>query len=665
MERRCHLQFTTVPDLWGARMRKPQPACRLLRTALLLACAGSLSIIADETGFTMLRTDFSQGVDGWENRVLANTSVGLAFVRVATALRHECRRRSNDAWDKTLLCEVQGDDAGGLEFSRANIEQQRETSTRAAISIKTADATAVPVEKETWFFVSPPAWSRDISQAYDGFLLLRIVHRVIPARARVPGPDVMLTARCGYHVWHKLSIDEGLAGRMHKLRLNEGGGWIDSRTNKPPSRQSLLGVFANLLDLKIRGGYFYGYEVTSLVTAEVVKGENAPFPCCDSEGGVSSCSTRPSPSLTDSQTRFPCEGERHESVRVRQVLPRFARRTGGATITVIGENFGVAGTHPIVRIAGRACMNTSIWEPPSHCRNNISDPHLGETGVDRGGECYPELCFNGIKNSETLEELVDCGGRCAPCEGGRGNLKPFGAPSQVSMLRCISPAFSSDELPAVPYHLDGHGESMDVPVVVDAMGRRSRMADRNDGAVQTSCISPESRGFQFGALDPVWRAHLVSNASSLQLLDIVFALESGKEQQGGAGSYEVGRFTGQLELESLSPSKRDRWRSSEAATGRGFVVKRDATGQVSWACVVSAMGDGGIANVSLESVAAAIPAADIVPPPPPPPGMCPTVAMLVSVVTWMQLWMWLEREERTCWPARGRVPMMVVLSLVA
>jgi hypothetical protein len=71
-------------------------------------------------------------------------------------------------------------------------------------------------------------------------------------------------------------------------------------------------------------------------------------------------------------------------------MPRFARRTAGATITVIGENFGIAGTHPIVRVGGHACTRTQFWVPPPHCHNNLTDTQLGETGMDRGGPCYPE-----------------------------------------------------------------------------------------------------------------------------------------------------------------------------------------------------------------------------------------------------------------------------------
>ncbi len=190
----------------------------------------------------------------------------MAYVPVATPLRHECRRTGASS----VECEVQGEDAGGRAFSDTNIQTQRVTSATAAITVRPADPTARPMERETWYFVSPPSWSRDISQAYDGFLLIRVLHRVIPARARVPGHDVLLTARCGHFLSQRLPVEEGLAGRTHKLQLNVEGGWVDSRTGKAPSREGLLGVLAHLRDIKIRGSFYYGFEVTSLLNVEVL-----------------------------------------------------------------------------------------------------------------------------------------------------------------------------------------------------------------------------------------------------------------------------------------------------------------------------------------------------------------------------------------------------------
>ena len=72
------------------------------------------------------------------------------------------------------------------------------------------------------------------------------------------------------------------------------------------------GALSHLRDLKIRGGYYYGYEVTNLVSVQVVKSlDDGLFPCCSASGIVSTCTLKPSPLLMDPHTRFPCEGERH------------------------------------------------------------------------------------------------------------------------------------------------------------------------------------------------------------------------------------------------------------------------------------------------------------------------------------------------------------------
>jgi hypothetical protein len=549
---------------------------------------------------------------------------------VSTPLRRECRRRSSNEWDTAVECEVQGEDAGGGAFSEQNIATQRLTSSDAAITIRPADPTAVPVEKETWYFVSPPSWSRDISQAYDGFLLVRIVHRVIPARARVPGHDVLLTARCGHYLSQRLPIDEGLAGRTHKLQLNVESGWIDSRTGRVPTRQSFLGVLAHLRDVKIRGGYYYGYEVTSLVTAEVLKGEDAPFACCSSRGQVTSCHHPPSDVLTESGTRFPCEGEEHEVVRVHRVEPRFSRRTGGDKITVTGENFGLLGTQPIVRIGGRPCKRTAFWEPPQHCTNNRTDANLGETGVDRGGYCFAHECFNGLQDG--LELQVDCAGRCLPCKRRAG--KTAGHPPQKSVLVCETPAFGAADLPAVEFHMDGAGEGMDLSVSVEAAGAWMPLdaQHRADPSTQISCISPEARGFQVGGLGAAWGARVLGNGSQAEVVDVSFALPTaagGLGQQGqvggGGASYAVGSVRGRMQLASSMAPNSSFWSGGLAGAHdvtRGFVLKRDGAGRVLWVCELG--GGGRAPNVTLHSVAPALPLPGLEAPATttPPPGTC-------------------------------------------
>lgn len=55
---------------------------------------------------------------------------------------------------------------------------------------------------------------------------------------------------------------------------------------------------------------------------------------------------------------------------------------------------------------------------PAHCVNSRQESHLGEVGVDCGGECgpceYADQCYNGTLDAD--EEAIDCGGTsCEPC----------------------------------------------------------------------------------------------------------------------------------------------------------------------------------------------------------------------------------------------------------
>ena len=68
---------------------------------------------------TQARTHTHTRTHRWSNQLLANTSAGIvAYVPVATPLRHECRRTGASS----VECEVQGEDAGGRAFSDTNIQ---------------------------------------------------------------------------------------------------------------------------------------------------------------------------------------------------------------------------------------------------------------------------------------------------------------------------------------------------------------------------------------------------------------------------------------------------------------------------------------------------------------------------------------------------------------
>ena len=123
------------------------------------------------------------------------------------------------------------------------------------------------------------------------------------------------------------------------------------------------------------------------------------------------------------------------------VAQRAAGRGGGARLTVVGRNFGALGTRPVARLGGRSCAATRHWAPPAHCSNGALDAARGESGVDRGGPCYPEACFNNATDAETFEERADCGGFCAPCADPQ-----LPGPPQQGMVVCESPPLSDTDL---------------------------------------------------------------------------------------------------------------------------------------------------------------------------------------------------------------------------
>eukprot|EP00281_Chroomonas_sp_CCMP1168_P025887 CAMPEP_0206226290 /NCGR_PEP_ID=MMETSP0047_2-20121206/8013_1 /ASSEMBLY_ACC=CAM_ASM_000192 /TAXON_ID=195065 /ORGANISM="Chroomonas mesostigmatica_cf, Strain CCMP1168" /LENGTH=1015 /DNA_ID=CAMNT_0053649369 /DNA_START=156 /DNA_END=3199 /DNA_ORIENTATION=- len=310
---------------------------------------------------------------------------------------------------------------------------------------------------EAWFFMAPSdRFMGDLSAAYNGRLSFTLTHAETPANAQeVKAPDVVLEAACGHSL---MLYDFASQGGVLSIMLNEDAGWIDSRTKRPPSVMDFLGVLAHLSAVKIRGGYYTGAESTRLSSVSITSGK-AWHPCCTIDGTVDICQQTPSSYYNPPNLQFYCEGHMYRPVRVTRVLPRFSRRTGGATITVIGENFGLAGSDPIVRINGRACQRT--YYPPSVIRNDYNSLQstlttntytlmgTGDTLVEPSNAAgnalvnaynsatdsmkqrYPEHCWNGMQDDGTSrgynygtatapkyidqgEVGIDTGGPCFP-----------------------------------------------------------------------------------------------------------------------------------------------------------------------------------------------------------------------------------------------------------
>jgi len=209
---------------------------------------------------------------------------------------------------------------------------------------------------ETWYFLAPgDKFAGDLLQAYNGRLSLTLVHAETPSGGSIRRqPDVILEATCGHSLMlYNFASKSGDLSVM----LNEDAGWIDSRTKSAPGAMDFLGVLSHLAAVKVRGGYYAGAESTRLSSVTVTAGKSW-YPCCTLDGTVDLCQKKPSSYYNPAELKFYCEGHMYRPVKVTRVLPRFGRRTGGSIVTVIGENFGLSGSNPIVRINGRACQRT-------------------------------------------------------------------------------------------------------------------------------------------------------------------------------------------------------------------------------------------------------------------------------------------------------------------
>ena len=159
---------------------------------------------------------------------------------------------------------------------------------------------------QTWYFLAPTdRFSGNLEQAYNGQLAFTLFHAETPAYGQSKrAPDVILEAKCGHSM--QLFDFSGFGGQL-SISLNEGSGWIDSRTKRPPSAMDILGVLSNLAAIKIRGGFFNGREITSLNSIFITQG--LPwFPCCTLDGTVDICANPPSTYYSPPNLKFYCEG---------------------------------------------------------------------------------------------------------------------------------------------------------------------------------------------------------------------------------------------------------------------------------------------------------------------------------------------------------------------
>jgi hypothetical protein len=290
----------------------------------------------------------------------------------------------------------------------------------------------------TPYFVSSSAWSGDFSAAYNGALTITTGPLSYSGNlAAGSNYDVELVSKCGHALTMSGIFKEAV--QTYKLTLNEDSGWMDSRMGKKPTIFDFNGVLANLQSINIRAS-LHSESATNTLSQVTVTAGIKWYPCCTLDDTIDICATPGSPYYNPAQLKFYCEGSRAQIIRVLRVSPRFARRTGGALITVSGQNFGLPGSRPTVRIGGLQCQSTT------YLNDRITETSLGVV--------------------------------------------------QSSVLLCRSPVHRGFD-----HSVTVTAESGSVEGPYQVRSNSGRTAWVNVGSDATSCSSDDSHGFEFGAHD--------------------------------------------------------------------------------------------------------------------------------------------------------------------
>mmetsp|Transcript_4235 Transcript_4235/g.10192 ORF Transcript_4235/g.10192 Transcript_4235/m.10192 type:complete len:2463 (-) Transcript_4235:343-7731(-) len=426
-----------------------------LALAAVVCVAGASPVYYDSTRQYSHSNDNGDAVPGTRN---VGDPATRGFKNPAQSLnKHTSAESQRSASGGTL---VQSITTAGLDGWTA-VTMVNTPATVTATADTGTGVVGADTSSESWFFLGPTdRFAGNLAAAYNGKLMLSLIHSETPSDGHVMrAPDVILEATCGHSLY---LYDFATKGGDLSVMLNEDAGWIDSRTKAAPGALDFLGVLSHLASIKIRGGYYSGSESTRLSSVTITAGK-AWHPCCTIDGTVDICQKKPSSYYNPEGLTFYCEGHMYRPVKVNRVVPRFGRRTGGSTITVIGENFGLAGSQPTVRINGRRCERTMFASgvvrdetnadqalpgtagaanavPLSGTGDTLSLPNNAagnalinayNSATDSMKQQFPEHCWNGMKDDGTAtgynygtaatpkyinqgESGIDVGGPCFP-----------------------------------------------------------------------------------------------------------------------------------------------------------------------------------------------------------------------------------------------------------
>ena len=137
----------------------------------------------------------------------------------------------------------------------------------------------------------------------------------------------------------------------------------------------------------------------------------------------------------------------------------------------------------------------------------------------------------------------NCGGSCKPCPA-----LPRGGPSEQSSLICITPQGDSGPGPSgqgagdLPVTVEASPGPRESPFAVRMQPDMTQWVDYTTTAV--SCISEQSRGFQYGAHDFVWGVHFKSyhQGEDVKITDMSVDRNTGE-------NYVVGTMMGPLTIQ--------------------------------------------------------------------------------------------------------------------
>eukprot|EP00297_Palpitomonas_bilix_P015130 CAMPEP_0113881966 /NCGR_PEP_ID=MMETSP0780_2-20120614/8679_1 /TAXON_ID=652834 /ORGANISM="Palpitomonas bilix" /LENGTH=214 /DNA_ID=CAMNT_0000868901 /DNA_START=420 /DNA_END=1064 /DNA_ORIENTATION=+ /assembly_acc=CAM_ASM_000599 len=141
---------------------------------------------------------------------------------------------------------------------------------------KTSMLFANDADCDIWYFVAPSKFLGDQSAAYNGFLNFRLGHFEFSSggKGMIRDFDVILeSAFARISLGVKDVVPPWVGSSRSSLALSEYGGWVVIETGLAPTRHQFVQVIASLTGLKIRGGYYHGFESTWIDAVTLVEGD--------------------------------------------------------------------------------------------------------------------------------------------------------------------------------------------------------------------------------------------------------------------------------------------------------------------------------------------------------------------------------------------------------